>query len=106
MTIKFSSKRPLTKEEEVEVQRMIDRDPEAPEATDEQLAQAKSFRQVFPELAESIDREIARRGRPKAESHKTSVTIRLDPDIVAHYKASGKGWQSRMNNDLRKVAGL
>ncbi len=37
---------------------------------------------------------------------KTPITIRLDPDIVEHYKATGKGWQSRMNDDLRKAAGL
>lgn len=67
---------------------------------------AKPFREVFPDLTENIDKEIARRGRPKAETTKTPVTIRLDPDIVDHYKARGKGWQSRMNDDLRKLAGL
>lgn len=67
---------------------------------------AKPFGDAFPDLAKNIDREIARRGRPKADVHKTPVTIRLDPDVVDHYKATGKGWQSRLNDDLRKVTGL
>ncbi|MCZ7481023.1 BrnA antitoxin family protein [Rhizobium rhizogenes] len=66
----------------------------------------KPFREVLPDPAKSIDREIARRGRPKAQAHKKPVTIRLDPEVVEHYKAMGKGWQTRMNNDLRKISGL
>ncbi len=106
MPVKFSSNRPLSDAEEAEVQRMIASDPDAPEATEEELAQAKPFRETFPDLGKSIDREIARRGRPKVENTKTPVTIRLDPDVVEHYKATGKGWQSRINEDLRKTAGL
>ncbi|WP_323687223.1 MULTISPECIES: BrnA antitoxin family protein [unclassified Rhizobium] len=106
MPVKFSSKRPLTEKEEAEIHRMIASDPDAPEATDEEMAQAKPFREAFPALAESIDREIVRRGRPKADAPKMPVTIRLDPDVVEHYKAMGKGWQSRINSDLRKLSGL
>jgi uncharacterized protein (DUF4415 family) len=86
---------------------LIGPDPEIERpTTDDELRQAKPFREVFPDLAASIDRELAKRGRPKAEQTKQPVTIRLDPDIVDHYKATGKGWQSRMNDDLRKMAGL
>ena len=66
----------------------------------------KPFHEVFPQLAEDINQEIERRARPRAEATKTPVYIRLDPDIVDHYKAGGKSWQSRMNDDLRKLAGL
>ena len=45
-------------------------------------------------------------GRPKAQVTKTSVTLRLDPDVLESFRASGKGWQSRMNDALRKAAGL
>lgn len=106
MSIKFAVGRELTAEEEAEVQRMIASDPDAPEATDEQISRARPFRQVYPELAAAMEREIAKRGRPKSVQIKTPVTIRLDPDLVQHYKASGKGWQSRMNDDLRNAAGL
>ena len=46
------------------------------------------------------------RGRPKAAITKTSVTLRLDPDVLDTFRATGKGWQSRMNAALRKAAGL
>lgn len=106
MAIKYSSKHPLTDQEEAEIQKMITSDPDNPELTDEQIANMRPLREVLPDLAASIDREIAKRGRPKAEQTKQPVTIRLDPDLVDHYKATGKGWQSRMNDDLRKVAGI
>lgn len=106
MITKFSSRRPLTDVEEAEIQKMIALDPDAPEATDEELANAKPFAEVFPDLAAGIAREIARRGRPAQERTKTPVTIRLDDDLVAHFKATGKGWQTRINAALRKVSGL
>lgn len=46
------------------------------------------------------------RGRPKSSNPKVSQTLRLDPEIVKHFKASGAGWQTRMNDALRKAAGL
>ena len=68
MTVRFSSKRPLTDEEEAEIQRMIASDPDNPELTDEQIAQARPFREAFPDLAAAIDRELGRRGRPPVEN--------------------------------------
>lgn len=103
MTIKFSSKRPLTAEEEAEVQRMIASDPDNPEATDEEMTQAKPFGEAFPELMESIKRS---RGRPAVHNPRQHVSLRLDPDVLEHYKAAGKGWQSKINDALRKAAGL
>jgi len=95
---KFRDVPPLTEEEEAEIQRQIAADPDAPEATDEQIAQARPFAEVFPDLAESIRRS---RGRPKAEKRLQHVSIRLDPDVVAKFKATGKGWQSRINEVLK-----
>ncbi len=46
----------------------------------------------FPELAKKIDEEIAERGRPLSATTKQPVTIRLDPDVIAKFKATGKGW--------------
>ena len=34
------------------------------------------------------------------------VTLRLDSDVVRHFRATGKGWQTRINDILRKAAGL
>ena len=56
--------------------------------------------------AEVIEAAPVQRGRPKATVTKVSTTIRLDPDVVAAFKRDGAGWQSRINNALRKAAGL
>jgi uncharacterized protein (DUF4415 family) len=50
----------------------------------------------------------SRRGRPALDpgERKVPVTMRLSPDILNHFKEGGKGWQTRMEEALRKVAGL
>lgn len=104
MALKYSSKRPLTDTEEAEIQRMIASDPDNPELTAEQLAEMRPFRDVFPELAEQIEKKLA--GRPKLENPKQAISIRLDAEVIERFKASGDGWQSRMNEALRKAVGL
>lgn len=74
-----------------------------PELTADDFKQARPFAEVFPDLAASIARS---RGRPVAESPKKQVTLRLDADVIERYRSSGKGWQSRINEDLRKASGL
>jgi BrnA antitoxin of type II toxin-antitoxin system len=46
------------------------------------------------------------RGRPKSKNPKRPVSIRLDPDVLAHFRRTGRGWQGRINAALRKVAKL
>ena len=48
----------------------------------------------------------AKLGRPKKDAPKEAVNIRLDPDVLAHFRATGRGWQSRINAALRKAAKL
>jgi len=48
----------------------------------------------------------AKRGRPFAADPKLPVTLRLDSDVVRHFRATGKGWQTRINNILRNEIGL
>src|SRR5215510_7334764 len=97
---KFSSKRPLTHEEEAEIQKQIASDPDAPELTDDQLRRGKPFAEAFPDLAESIKRG---RGRPPVEKPLKQISIRLDPDVISKFKATGKGWQARVNEVLKKA---
>lgn len=52
-----------------------------------------------------IGRQIIRRGRPPG-SAKTQVSLRLDNEVIAAFRAQGPGWQSRMNEALRKAAGV
>ena len=87
---------------EADIQAMIASDPDAPEATDEQLAKAVPFTEAFPALAEEMRKNVG--GRPKSASPKVPVSIRLDQDVVAKFKATGPGWQSRINEVLRKYA--
>lgn len=96
MGVKFSSKRPLTDEEEAEIQRMIANDPDNPELTAEELANMRPLREVLPDLAAAIDREIARRGRPRVESPREAVTLRLAPETLARFKAKGRNWRAEM----------
>ena len=42
------------------------------------------------------------RGRPKAQKIKVFTAIRLDADLLDAFKATGKGWQTRMNAALRQ----
>lgn len=70
---------------------------DAPELTEEWFASADLY---------DGDRLIRRGGRPKKEVPKEAVSIRLDADVLAHYRATGPGWQSRIIDALRKAAGL
>ena len=60
-----------------------------------------------PEWVEHIQRTaVFTRGRPKSGNPKIAQTLRLDSDVLDFFKASGAGWQTRMNEALRKAAGL
>jgi len=81
---KRNIKSDLTRAEGYELKR-ADYD-EAPELSDEQIAQAV----------------VRKPGRPAGQT-KTQVTLRLDNDLLAAYRATGDGWQGRINADLRRV---
>ncbi|PTE20705.1 hypothetical protein C5F48_16165 [Cereibacter changlensis JA139] len=89
--------------DETEVQSMIASDADAPEATADQLAQAKPFTEAFPALAEAMRRNV---GRPPSDNAKVAVSLRLDQDVIEKFRATGPGWQSRVNRALREAAGL
>lgn len=42
------------------------------------------------------------RGRPKSANAKQLVSVRYSPEVLAYFKATGEGWQSRMDGVLRK----
>ena len=46
------------------------------------------------------------RGRPKAATTKEPVKLRLDADVLAALRASGEGWQTRINDTLRAALSL
>lgn len=44
----------------------------------------------------------ALRGRPRSENKKLLVSVRYSPEVVAYFKSTGEGWQSRMDGVLRE----
>ena len=49
---------------------------------------------------------IIRRGRPPLPNPKQAVKLRIDADVLAAYRKTGDGWQTRINTDLRKARKL
>ncbi|MBZ9739327.1 BrnA antitoxin family protein [Mesorhizobium sp. CO1-1-4] len=45
-------------------------------------------------------------GRPPLARPKRAIQLRLDADVLDRFKADGDGWQTRMNEALRKAVGL
>jgi uncharacterized protein (DUF4415 family) len=83
-------------------------DPDNPPLTDDQLNNLRPAREVLPGMiGETAAAMILRRpGRPTKppEEHKVRTTMRLDPDVLAAFKETGPGWQSRVNDALRDWA--
>ncbi|MEI2623668.1 MAG: BrnA antitoxin family protein [Giesbergeria sp.] len=44
---------------------------------------------------------LVRRGRPLGSGSKTQVTLRLDVEVLEKFRASGDGWQTRINEALK-----
>ncbi len=60
----------------------------------------------FEEADAYIGTKIVQRGRPKADRTKKLVSLRLDQEVIDWFKQSGAKWQTRINDELRKAAGL
>lgn len=54
-----------------------------------------------PKWKAKFDAAPVKRGRPKAENPKVSTTLRIDADVLEHFKRLGPGWQTRINAALR-----
>lgn len=50
--------------------------------------------------------KLIRRGRPLSPNPKQPLSVRLDTEVIAHFRRTGRGWQSRINAALRKAAKL
>jgi uncharacterized protein (DUF4415 family) len=82
---------------------------------------AKGFEEM-PELTyEALDRAeyargdavirpargaLTKPGRPKSAAPKKSVHLRLSQDVLAYFRKTGPGWQTRIDETLRKAAKL
>jgi uncharacterized protein (DUF4415 family) len=67
-----------------------------PELTDEWFDKAEFA------IGDRVVRPARRPGRPKSETAKKLIALRLDPDIIERFRATGPGWQSRINAAMRE----
>jgi uncharacterized protein (DUF4415 family) len=79
-------------EEDAAINRGIAADPDTYELSAEEIKTLRPFPEFMAER---------RMGRPPKEHTKQQVSVRYDADVIAAFRATGDGWQTRMNNALR-----
>lgn len=77
---------------------LTDIDGEVRELTTEDFKHFKAAAEVLPT---ELLKVLPKRGRPRSPAPKQAVNIRLAPDIIDAFRATGRGWQTRINNALR-----
>jgi len=74
---------------------------DAPEWTDEMFERAAIYK--GGKVVRPATGTVTKRGRPKLANPKRQVTLRLDSDVLEGLRETGPGWQSRVNDILRKA---
>jgi len=113
-----------TEEETIAIRAGIAADPDNPEWTDEDFARARPAREVLPPAlyaaltdkskppvirlvtdAEDAVRveALRRRVRPPLKSPKEQINLRLSAQVLAAFRATGKGWQARIDEVLNEA---
>jgi uncharacterized protein (DUF4415 family) len=72
---------------------------ENPEWTERDFVKARPAAEVLP--PEVIAQFKNKGGRPRIENPKEAVKLRIDADVLAKFRESGPGWQTRINGILR-----
>jgi uncharacterized protein (DUF4415 family) len=85
-------------------------DDDLPEITDEMVERADLYHGDTlikagkggpnPRVAQAIRQTV---GRPRSEAPKLAIKLRIDPDVIEHFRATGPGWQTRINETLRRA---
>ncbi len=86
----------MTDEEDNSITEAALADPDARPLDEQRLARMRPA-----SAADAADVKRRLRGRPRLRDPKRLVSLRLDPDVVARFRATGPGWQSRINDVLR-----
>ena len=93
----------ISDEEDAAIRRAAATDPDNPPLDDRMFARMRPATEIMPDI---VRRARGQRGPQKSKPVKTLVSLRLDPDVIKHFRRSGPGWQSRINLALRKAAKL
>ena len=108
MLLKTKSGRPVempTDEEESEINAGIAADPDTLELDDAFFANARPAAEVLPEIfgaGMAAEMLKPKGGRPRTDTPKVFTGIRLDAEVLEAFRATGKGWQTRMNEALKE----
>lgn len=90
-------------DEEAQINAGIAADPDNPELDADWFKRARPAREVMPpEFFEAMAELKRKRGRPTLASPKIATAIRFDADVLAGLKATGGGWQTRVNDAMRQ----
>lgn len=99
-----------TEAEDRELTRAAESDPDNPPLSDAELARMRPAAEVLPRLmGEQAAKAMLRpRGRPSLpeDQRKVTLNMRADREVVEAFKATGDGWQTRINEVLRAYAKL
>jgi uncharacterized protein (DUF4415 family) len=77
---------------------------DAPEWTEDQWNRAEIA--VGDVVIRPANGTLTKPGRPKSANAKKSVHLRLSPDVLSYFRKTGPGWQTRIDETLRKAAKL
>ena len=90
----------MSEEEDAVLTAAAESDPDNPPLTDGQFARMRPAHQVIPQIV--ADRIRNKGGRPRSTAPRQMVTLRIPPDVVEAYRATGRGWQTRMVETLSR----
>ena len=90
----------MTDEEDARLTAAAENDPDNPPLTEEDWKRMRPADDVHPHL---VRKSLLRRGRPKLAAPKQQITLRLDREVLDHFRKGGSGWQTVINDTLRKA---
>jgi uncharacterized protein (DUF4415 family) len=76
-------------------------DEDNPEWTAERLARSRPASELPPEILAAFPKTLAKLRGPQKAPTKEAVSIRLSSEVLDHYRATGKGWQTRIDEALK-----